>query len=176
MVVEFRGIVLILSSVILLGCGQSPAGEEAKAKINRDVYACDCGPDYCKDDPRYGPALERKKKELAKEYPSDLVALLDRDGACVARVEMSPDSFSIMTVDLAGDTTTIAWSKDQEEAVRRGLVGGIYEAYYKFNVAHAFKCCGDPEYSDRADYDESLDINTGLAIHCRMVEGNARCD
>jgi hypothetical protein len=61
--------------------------------------ACPCGPDYCQDDPRYDRALASKKAALARNYPAELVALLDRDSHCVARVEQAPDGFNLSTMD-----------------------------------------------------------------------------
>ena len=41
-----------------------------------------------------------------------------------------------------------------------------YPAYYKFNVSRAFNCCDQPRYDQRSDWDDSLQMNTGLVIAC----------
>ncbi len=58
------------------------------------AFACNSGPDFCTNDPRIPAALEAKKKAMLKEYPSRLVALLDRGVQCIARIERSPDIFT----------------------------------------------------------------------------------
>jgi hypothetical protein len=57
---------------------------------------CTCGPDFCPSDPRYPAKLAAKKASMVNHgYPTDLIALMDKDGACVARVERAPDGFSL---------------------------------------------------------------------------------
>jgi hypothetical protein len=46
---------------------------------------------------------------------TDLLALMDRDSACVARVEQSPDGFSLMTVDSQGAKTVLGWAKTKRK-------------------------------------------------------------
>jgi hypothetical protein len=62
------------------------------------------------------PGLLTKKK---LRYPVDLVALLDRDGACFARVQWARDGFSIMTVRSDGNKLTISWDEDNERIARQ---------------------------------------------------------
>jgi hypothetical protein len=113
---------------------------------------CGCGPDYCKGDSRYPVKLAAKKTVMKNAgYPSDLVALMDRDGACVARVEEAPDGFSLMTVDVQGSKIILSWAEDQEEVARKQLVGGQLKAYYKFNVRKRFACCGDRKAEEADD-------------------------
>src|SRR5258708_13541087 len=59
-----------------------------------------CGPDFCLNDPRYPPALAAKKANMRTAgYPDDLIRLLDRDAACVARSRTAPDTFTILSVE-----------------------------------------------------------------------------
>lgn len=61
------------------------------------AYAdCNCGPDFCQDDPRIPQTLSKKKAALGAEYPDRLIALLDKGNQCVARIERSPDGFSLV--------------------------------------------------------------------------------
>jgi hypothetical protein len=137
---------------------------------------CGCGPDYCKGDPRYPGQLSAKKNAMKSAgYPSDLIALMDRDDACVARVEQAPDGFSLMTVDSQGAKTILSWGEDQEDVARKQLVGGQLKAYYKFNVRKRFACCGDPKAEDTADWDSTLELTTGIAIKCTKSGGSAVC-
>jgi hypothetical protein len=137
---------------------------------------CGCGPDYCKGDSRYASKLTAKKNAMKNAgYPSDLLALMDRDGACVARVEQAPDGFSLMTVDPQGAKTILNWAKDQEDVARKQLVGGELKAYYKFNVRKRFACCGDPKAEDAGDWDSTDELSTGIAIKCTKSGGNVSC-
>ena len=45
---------------------------------------------------------------LARDYPAELVALIDRDRHCVARVEQAPDGCSLMKLASDGSKLTIA--------------------------------------------------------------------
>jgi lambda repressor-like predicted transcriptional regulator len=130
---------------------------------------CACGPDYCLDDPRYPKALLAKKKDLAaKKYPADLIALLDRDGACVAAVSQAPDGFSIKTVSPT-ETLTIPWTKDDEAIARNDLAQGKITAYYKFNSAKALACCKEAKAEDRPDWDSDLGLSMKQVIRCTLV-------
>ncbi len=166
--------VLIYFVATLIGCSESVSDVQPPDSASA-ALRCDCGPDYCKGDPRYLQALAAKKRDLAANYPSELVDILDRGGACVARVEQSPGVFSIMSVAQNGDTSTSEWSDDQEEAAKRGLLAGRYSAYYKFNTKLAFQCCGDLLHDKRDDWDSTLEMNTKLAIRCRKVGESADC-
>lgn len=136
---------------------------------------CSCGPDFCQGDPRYPQLLANKKASLSVNYPSDLVALLDRDGACVARVEQAPDGFSLMTVSSDGSKLTITWDDDNERISRQQVAEGVARAYYKFNTARRFSCCNDPNYDARPDWDANLGINTGIAIACKKSGSGVIC-
>src|SRR5216683_5773833 len=128
---------------------------------------CNCGPDFCPNDPRYLTELSAKKKKMVKAgYPAELIALMDKDGACVARAERAPDGFSLKLVKPDGSSSTIAWTQDDETLARKELLNGTLKAYYKFNVSRAFGCCEEPRYDKRSDWDASLELNLKLVIVC----------
>lgn len=155
-----RGILLVL---VLAGCQSA------------SQPPCHCGPDFCLRDPRYPPMLDEKKRNMRRDgFPPELIALMDRDGACVARVERAPDIFSIKLVK-AGENETIAWTPEDERIARNDLMTGNLKAYYKFNVSRAFSCCDEPRYDQRQDWDDSLQLNTGLAIACKKTGTQVTC-
>ncbi len=83
-----RALNLLITVSILITLAESAFGQ-----------SCDCGPDFCHNDPRYPQTLQGKKNAMsAAGYPADLVALMDHDSPCVARVKRAPDGFSIMNV------------------------------------------------------------------------------
>jgi hypothetical protein len=141
------------------------------------VYAqtCSCGPDYCQGDARYPGLLARKKASLSASYPSDLIALLDRDSACVARVQQAPDGFSLMTVGADGNKLTISWDEDNERIARQQVMNGTVRAYYKFNTARRFACCNEPNYTEQPDWNATLGINTGIALACTRNGNSVAC-
>jgi hypothetical protein len=106
-----------------------------------------CGPDFCLNDSRDPEKLRAKKQSLLTEgYPSELVALLDRDGACVTRVGRSPDGFSIRTVTRDGRPDTTAWTVAAESAARERVLRGELKAFYKFNANRRFSCCNEAKH------------------------------
>jgi hypothetical protein len=133
-----------------------------------------CGPDMCLNDARYPKLLAAKKAALAKSHPADLVALMDRDGACVMRVNQAPDGFTILSVKGA-ERLTIAWDTDQEEVARKQLLNGTTTAYYKFNVRQAFACCNQPKPQQRPDWDADLELSRSLAIKCVKAGNAVKC-
>lgn len=135
---------------------------------------CSCGPDYCQNDPRYPKLLADKKKEMSKTYPADLIALLDRDGKCVAAITQAPDIFSIKVVG-RNNSTTLHWTKEEEERTRNNLKNGSLSAYYKFNTNRAFACCGEPSYNERPDWNDKLDMNMSLALECKKSGADIVC-
>ena len=136
---------------------------------------CHCGPDFCLRDPRYQPQLDEKKREMRKAgFPPELIALMDRDGACFARIERAPDGFSIKLV-ADGASRTIPWTADDERIARNDLIAGRLRAYYKFNVSRAFSCCDELRYDQRSDWDDALQLNTGLTIACRKSGSQVTC-
>lgn len=137
---------------------------------------CNCGPDYCLNDPRYQAKLTTKKKQMQNAgYPADLIALMDLDGACVARVDRAPDVFTIKLLYADGSSSTIPWTQQDEDLARKEILSGKLNAYYKFNVSRAFKCCGQPNYDQRPDWDSTLDLNRGLAIACTKNGATMQC-
>ena len=127
--------------------------------------ACDSGPDFCTDDPRIPAALEEKKARLLNEYPERLVNLLDLGVQCIARIERSPDGFSLVIVD-TNATTSLTWSQDNEDASKAQMAAGDVKRFWIVNARHAFSCDGQPPYNEQADYDSVDDLNTSLAIKC----------
>jgi hypothetical protein len=137
---------------------------------------CTCGPDYCKDDPRYLPALNKKKDQMRKAgYPERLISLLDRDGPCYARVQQAPDVFTVKVVYSDGSSGTVPWSVDEEERAKQQVLSGALREYYEFNVSRAFNCCGDPKYNERDDWDANKDMNLGLVVACGKSGNDVNC-
>jgi hypothetical protein len=137
---------------------------------------CSCGPDFCLNGPNYSNELKARKAAMEKhKYPSDLIALMDLDGACIARVDRAPVTFRIKLVNSDGSSSTIEWTDDDERIARKDLLSGKLKSYYKFNVSRAFKCCGEPSYDKRADWDATLELNLKLAIACSKVGNDVVC-
>ena len=128
--------------------------------------ACGSGPDYCTDDPRIAGALAEKKKRLGKEYPARLIALLDRGVQCIARIEQSPDAFTMMVVRPGLAIETVLWSQDNEDAGKKEIQAGMMERFWIVNSRRAFQCDGERPYNERDDYDATDDVNTSLALLC----------
>ena len=138
-------------------------------------FGCDCGPDFCPNDSRYPQKLAEKKTAMKQAgHPDDLIALLDLDGACVARVEGAPDGFSIKTAK-GENWTVLAWNEENERIAREQLKSGKLDAYYKLNVTRAFECCGDPKPEERPDWEPSIEQNTSLAIRCVLEANEVAC-
>jgi hypothetical protein len=147
----------------------------AAASVSQTAM-CSCGPDYCLNGPNYSNELKAKKAAMeSHKYPSDLIALMDLDGACSARVDRAPVTFRIKLVNSDGSSSSIEWTEDDERIARKDLLNGKLKAYYKFNVSRAFKCCGEPSYDKRADWDATLEMNLKLAIACSKVGNDVVC-
>jgi hypothetical protein len=129
-------------------------------------YACDSGPDYCTDDPRIAGLLTKKKKDLSKEYPARLVALLDLGVQCVARINQEPSAFGFVFVKPNGDKEAFTWSQDNEDIAKNELKSGVIKRFWIVNSRRAFSCYGQPTYDNQADYNADDDVNTSLAIKC----------
>ena len=127
--------------------------------------ACNMGPDYCTDDPRIPKMLADKKSSLAKDYPARLVALLDRGVQCVARIQQSPDAFTMVVVKNGG-IDTVGWDQDNEDAGKKEIASGEVERFWIVNSRRAFSCEGQPSYDQQSDYNAADDVNTSLAIKC----------
>lgn len=175
-----------LPFLLLAGCNRppeeraqavSPANGQPSARLQQ-TKAPDCGPDYVLNDPRY-PGLLAKKKQalLAHPYPKDAVAMLDRNGACVAAVERAPDVINLQVAFADGKIVTSEWTEGNEEAARNGLLTApqTVKAYYKLNAARRFACCKEWPHDQRPDWDAALDLNTSLAIRCVKSGGSVSC-
>jgi hypothetical protein len=137
---------------------------------------CTCGPDFCPSDPQYPAKLAAKKASMVNHgYPTDLIALMDKDGACVARVERAPDVFTIKMVKPDGSWSTIPWTKQDEVLAKQEVTSGKLREFYEFNVSKAFSCCGDPKFDERSDWDNKLELNLRLAIKCSKSGSSASC-
>jgi hypothetical protein len=137
---------------------------------------CNCGPDFCLNDPMYSKKLSAKTDAMKTlKYPADLIALMELDGACIARVERAPVGFRLKLVNSEGSSSNIAWTEDDERIARKDLLNGKLKAYYKFNVSRAFKCCGEAAYDKRPDWDASLDLNLKLVIACSRSGNDVVC-
>jgi len=137
---------------------------------------CDCGPDFCLNDPRYPPKLAAKKKELRDHgFSSDLIALMDLDGACVACIDRAPDGFTIKLVNPDGSWRTIPWTEQDDTLARKEVLNGTLKAFYKYNVSRAFSCCGQPKFDARPDWDASLELNLKVSIACTKASGAVQC-
>jgi hypothetical protein len=128
--------------------------------------ACNCGPDFCQDDNRIAAKLANKKKALAKEYPANLVALLDRGQQCIARIERSPDAFTIWVIDANNNKETVSWSAENQANAMKQVQSGSLKRFWIYNARRAFSCCGQPPYDQMSDYDKNDDVNASLAIKC----------
>lgn len=129
------------------------------------LAACNSGPDFCTDDPRIPAALAAKKAALLKEYPQRLVSLLDRGVQCIARIERSPDAFTMVVVR-DGSIGTLLWSQDNEVAGKAEIDAGTVKRFWIVNARRAFSCDGQSSYDHQSDYDADDDVNTSLAIKC----------
>ncbi|MER2266136.1 hypothetical protein [Methylobacterium oxalidis] len=127
--------------------------------------ACDCGPDFCADDPRIAGSLAAKKQRMSQEYPARLVSLLDRGTQCVARIERSPDIFTLVLVAPEGNRT-LPWSGGDENRAQAKLNSGELSRYWIVHGRRAFSCCGEPRHDEMSDYDATDDVNASRAIRC----------
>lgn len=130
------------------------------------VAACACGPDFCTDDPRTAGLLAIKKAALSREYPARLVALVDRGPQCVARVERSPDIFTLLVVHNNNDKETVPWSAENQNNIMVKVKAGELQRFWIYNGRRAFSCCGEPSYDKMPDYDQEDDVNISRAIKC----------
>jgi hypothetical protein len=130
------------------------------------AQACNCGPDFCQNDNRVATKLAQKKQALSNEYPAKLVALLDRGQQCVARIERSPDAFTIGLVHANDNKETVSWSAENQANAMKQVQSGSLKRFWIYNARRAFSCCGQPPYDQMNDYDKNDDVNTSLAIKC----------
>jgi hypothetical protein len=146
-------------------------GGESPARCG-PMDLCTCGPDYCLNDPRYPKLLAPKKDRLRKAgFTEDLIALLDRDGQCVAAVTQGPDTFFIKRKD-NGVWDVRELNAEREGYAKADILAGKTTEYYKYNTNRALACCGEVTYDQRPDWNAALDMNLNLVIVCRK-SGNA---
>src|SRR5688500_8975590 len=125
-----------------------------------------CGPTMCLNDPQFAKALIAKKAKMKGEGATpDLIALLDRDGACMKQITEAPTVFTILSVTSNG-SSTIVWDANEERIARNQLLNGTTIAYYKFNVRQRFACCGETPAAQRPDWDPQLELSRSLSIKC----------
>src|SRR4051794_20948500 len=127
------------------------------------AQACNCGPDFCQGDSRIAAKLAEKKRLLSREYPANLVALIDRGQQCVARIERTPISFFIWVIHANNNKETRPWSAQNQAISMREVDSGELKRFWIFNTARAFSCCGQPPYNQMSDYDQEDDVNTSFA-------------
>ena len=140
-----------------------------------DAQDCPCGPDYCPADARYTRTMKDRKDALRKEgYPEKLLALLDKNGKCYAQISTAPEKFTIRLI-YPDAKTNFPWTQHDEDLARKEVLSGAIKAYYMFNVEKAFKCCGEPSYSARKDWDPDLDLNRDLVIGCIKSGSDVAC-
>ena len=130
------------------------------------AQTCPCGPDFCLETADYKFALQAKKKSLSKEYPARLVALFDNTDPCRACIERSPDTFSLLRRAKDGSISVDAWTAENEKIGAADLAAGSLTACRVIITRHAFECCGSQPFSQRADYDKTLDLNTTATLVC----------
>lgn len=147
---------------LAIALGLAPLGSVLLAT---SAHACGSGPDFCTDDPRIPVKLAEKKNALSGDYPKRLLALLDRGVQCVARIEQSPDGFSLLIIK-DGGIDVMAWDQSNEDATKKELSAGAVKRYWVVNSRHAFSCDGQPSFDKQADYDATDDVNISLALKC----------
>ncbi len=125
-----------------------------------------CGPDFCTDSLDFKKALAAKKSRLSKDYPVRLVGLLDKVDRCKARIERTLDGFSLLRRTPDGKITVDSWTRENEKLGAVAPSSGALTACCVINTRHAIECCGTANFSNRADYDQQLDLNTGTTVEC----------
>ena len=136
---------------------------------------CGAGPDFCQDDPRIARALERKKATLRREYPERLVALLDIGPQCLARIERSPDVFTLVLVRPNGDWSTFPWSEEDETRAKNQLADGQLARYWIVHAQSAFACHGERPAEERPDWRATEKVSASRAILCERTADRTTC-
>jgi len=95
-----------------------------------------------------------------------LVNLLDIGSQCVARIERSPDVFTMWLVDANGSKQTVLWSRENEELAKKKIADGDMRRFWIFNAREAFACGGEKKASDRPDWDAEDEVSADIAILC----------
>lgn len=130
------------------------------------AQACSCGPDFCTDTPDLNKVLAEKRQALSKNFPTRLVGLLDKVDRCRACIQRSPDGFSLFRQTPDGAITIDSWTEENEKIGAAALASGELRVCRVIITRRAFECCGSVAYHKRADYDKSLDLNTGATLIC----------
>ena len=138
----------------------------AIAASTQAMAACGSGPDFCKDDPRIAELLAEKKARLAKDFPAELIALLDRGSMCVARIKQSPDIFTIKEVKANGEWQTVPLDSDAFRISKERLTKGEISHFWLLHASRAFACDGDGPHDQRDDWIAAEEVNSDLAIRC----------
>lgn len=140
------------------------------------IAQCACGPDFCQDDSRVAGALATKKAELSNAgYPKRLIDLIDVGQQCFARIDRSPDIFTMWMVDSADTKQTVPWSIEQEDIALAQVQDGRLKRFWIYNAKQAFSCCDEPRYDERADYDDEDEVSKSTAILCKKSGDTASC-
>ena len=139
-----------------------------------------CGPLYCIDAAAADREREAKKAQLrAAGYPERLLNLLDQY-KCVACIRYAPDSFTILIEFAPGHLPSSGgqpwthmayrWTPQEEALARKELREGTIQSFYLMNAMTACACCGEADPAQRADYDASLEMNTGGTLAYQRPE------
>jgi hypothetical protein len=131
-----------------------------------NAQTCNCGPDFCQGDGRIAAKLAEKKRLLSREYPANLVALLDRGQQCVARIERSPDAFTMWIIHSDNSKETVPWSAQNQANAMQKVRSAEIKRFWIYNAKHAFSCRSQPQYNQMTDYDQEDDVNASMAIKC----------
>ena len=166
----------MIASIALLFAAAACSHLRTAATKDGQRDLCDCGPNFCLNDPRYPPKLAKKKADLRHAgFPDDLVVLLDRDGQCVAAIDQAPDGFRILLVKSNGDNNSIPWTQQDEDIAKREILDGTIKEYYKHNVRKVLACCKEPKAEERADWDSALELSRNLSIKCTKESTTVVC-
>jgi hypothetical protein len=127
---------------------------------------CACGPTYCLDTPEFVAALAKKKKELSRDYPARLVAILDKASHCEACITGGPDGFTLVFKNTDGSLQTQSWDADNERIGAQNIVAGKLKACRVVWLREAFACCQQKKARDRPDWDVSLELSRDMSVPC----------
>lgn len=127
---------------------------------------CPCGPTFCLETPGFAKALAEKKSDLAKEYPSRLISILDKASHCEACVRQGPDAFTLI-YKKSDDTIELqAWDANNERIAATNLSNGKLKACRVTWLREAFKCCQQKPADQRRDWDRDLRLSLDMSVRC----------
>lgn len=127
---------------------------------------CACGPTYCLDTPAFKAALAQKKKELSRDYPARLVAILDNASRCEACITRGPDGFTLLFEGNDGSLQTQKWDEDNERIGAKNVADGKLRVCRVVWLREAFACCNQKKAEDRPDWDPSLKLSRDMSVPC----------